>query len=52
MQGSLTYEANQARLDDMHRRAAEVQRARRVATVAPPEESRHRLLTTLRAALG
>jgi hypothetical protein len=52
MHGYLTHELNQARQDDMHRRAAEVRRARRSAPVGPRREARHTLLTTLREALG
>ena len=52
MNGYLVSGANQARIDDLHRQAAEVRRARRAARLAPPTESRHRLLTVLRGALG
>ena len=52
MSGYLAYEAHKARLDDLHRHAAEVRHARRAATAVPRKESRHRLLTTLREALG
>jgi hypothetical protein len=52
MNGHLTHELNQARHDDMRRRAAEFRRARRADNVTPHKESRRRLLTTLREALG
>jgi hypothetical protein len=52
MNGYLVSDANQARIDDLHRRAAEARRARPAAAAAPGKESRHRLLTTLREALG
>jgi hypothetical protein len=52
MSGYLQYEAHKARLDDLHRHAAQARRARRPAAVEPRMESRRTLLTTLREALG
>ena len=48
MNGYLTYESNQARLSDMHRRAAEARRARGTGARA----DRRPLLRSARVALG